>query len=465
MKRWRRLVVLALLAPWLIPIGTAHAAYANVGVVTNGLLMYFDTANPSGVSGSTLTDLSGNGYNGTLTSVTAAPTYQSSNGTYLNFAGSGTAAGGYVDIPDLYSASAWGGLTISFYGNFGSTQDAFERIMDFGRGAALDNIEIARDYNTNAMYVEVFNNGSTGGYCRSGSGAVNTNVTGNSIIPTNTWTHWAVTIGGGYCTIYKNNVQVNQMAYTMLPRAGVTLTNNYLGKSNWVDNYLEGGIADFALYNRVLNSSELTQNYNAQTDITAPTLTTNYLSMNENQTLYGNVSASEVSTWSAVSGNDYSKFSLTSAGSLSFNTAPNYEAATDSNSDNQYSMNIRLIDANGNYTDTWLQVTVVDLVEAASLSPPSLSATPYKGISLTITVTPAGDGTSIPGKITYLMAGKRIPGCYKKAYSGTGNATCAWEPTVQGYREISVTFTPTNTNFTAASAKKTFLVLRRTTLR
>jgi hypothetical protein len=63
------------------------------------------------------------------------------------------------------------------------------------------------------------------------------------------------------------------------------------------------------------------------------------------------------------------------------------------------------------------------------------------------------------------MAGKRISGCYKKSYSGTGSATCSWKPTTMGNREITITFAPSNSSFTASSTSRTFLILRRSNFR
>ena len=467
MKRFAKIAVIAIaVATFLSPVRqtSANAATSTgVGVVTSNLLMYYDLGNPNGLSSTTLTDLSGNLGNGTLIQSSGLPSLDTNNGRFLTF----TTSGGYVDLPDIVSASSWTGLTISFYANFGATQNSFERIMDFGTwGGGLDNIEVGRDFTTNALFVEVWNNTTSGGYCRSGSGAYNTNVSAANAIGVNTWNHWAITIGGGYCTVYKDNVQVNQIAYTTLPRAA-TMNSNFLGKSNWNDPLLEGGIADFAMYNRVLNSTELTQNYNAQTDIAVPTVSGGGVSPNENQTTAATITSSQTgSNFSIIGGNDSGKFNINATtGVLTFKTSPNYEAPDDYGLDRIYDVTIRVIDPNGNFTDYVTTIGLTNLNESTSLSTPTLSGTPYKGISVTITVTPTGDGTAIPGKITYLMAGKRIVGCYKKSYSGTGSATCTWKPTTLGNREISVTFTPTNTSFTASNISNKFFVNRRTTTR
>lgn len=443
---------IALSTTTLFSSSTAVAAVdPGVGVVTNGLRMYFDPANPSGFTSSTvLKDLSGNGKDGNLIKTGSWPGLQTGQGRFLGFDG----AGGYVDLPDISSPSNWSGLTFTFYANFGGGAGTFERIFDFGNGPSANNIIVGREGVSSNIFIEIYRDASSGGYCRS---------TANSI-GVGTWDYWAVTMNGSTCTIYKNNSFNASQAYTHLPWAR-TLVNNYIGKSNWVDAAFEGGISDLAIYDRVLTSTELTQNYNAGIDITAPGISDTYLSSPENQLNIATLSAGAGTTFSVLSGADTSKLSLSSSGNFAFTTNPNYEAQDSFNRNFQYSVNARAIDPNGNYTDFYLQVSVTDIQESAVLTAPSLSAAPIKGIKLTISVTPSGDGTSIPGRVTFLIEGKRIPGCFKKTYSGTGNSTCLWEPSFQGYREITATFTPTNNKYTAVSSKKSYWILKRTTTR
>lgn len=459
-------LISAICIPFITP---ANAVVADgVGVVTSNLLMYYDLANPSGIASTSITsgttllnDLSGNGFNGTIWQSSSQPTFNSTQGNYLNF----TNSGGYVDLPDIASGAIWSGLTISFYANWGAINN-FERIIDFGNGSGSNNILIGRDGGSNAAFLEVYEAGTSGGYCRSGPGSVNANVSsGNGYLSANTWNHWTVTLGGGYCTWYKDGSQTNQVAYTRMPQA-VTLVNNYIGKSNWNDPYFEGGIGDLAIYKAVLNSTQITQNYNAQTDITPPTVTGNMVASPENQMSVTTLSLGSGVIYTKLPGLDYSNLTISSSGVVSWLVNPNYEGSGSITYGNfQYPINVRAMDPNGNYVDFILQVSVTNVVEPAALTLPTLSATGYKGIALTITVTPSGDGTAIPGKVTYLLNGKRIPGCYKKSFTGTGNSTCTFEPSLRGSREISVTFTPTNTNFTAATSKKSFFFNKRITTR
>ena len=56
-------------------------------IVTDGLVLHLDAGNRKSypLSGNTIYDLSGNGYDGTFGASTAAPTFTSANGGALNF--------------------------------------------------------------------------------------------------------------------------------------------------------------------------------------------------------------------------------------------------------------------------------------------------------------------------------------------------------------------------------------------
>ncbi|MEY4024071.1 MAG: putative amino-acid transporter-binding protein YhdW [Actinomycetota bacterium] len=441
--------IAVLLLALLSPLPAARAAASDgVGISTNGLLFYYDSANYYGSVDSThLRDLSGNGLTATINQTSSQPSVSTSNGGYLSF----NASGGYLSGTSMSSIT--NSFSLSFYANFGTQANNFERIIDFGNGAANNNLEVGREGTGTNLFIEMFNGGTSPGYCRA-NGAIDSS-----------WHHWVVSVSGGLCNVYKDNSRIVTDAAYSGTVASTTWSNMYIGKSNWVaDAAFEGGIGELAFYNRALTGSEVTQNYNAAMDQTAPTYSgLSSYSPNEGQTSVTTLTASESGTFipTAGSGNN-DKFTLTGS-TLTFTSTPNYEAP---NPTNILTYVFKMMDLNGNVSAGYsIIVSVQDVVEPATLTVPTLSATPYKGISVTITVTPAGDGTSIPGKITYLMAGKRILNCYKKSYSGSGNSTCSWKPTTMGAREITVTFTPTNTSFTAATIKKTFQVFKRTTTR
>ncbi len=439
------LIFLALLSP----LSRAQAAVSDgVGISTNGLLFYYDVANYYGSVDSThIRDLSGNGLTATLTQSSSQPSVSTSNGGHLSF----NASGGYLTGTQM--ASITNSFSLSFYANFGTQANNFERVIDFGNGPANNNLEVGREGTGTNLFIELFNAGSSPGYCRA-TGAIDSS-----------WHHWVVSVSGGLCNIYKDNSRiVTDSAYSGTV-GSTTWTNLYIGKSNWVaDAAFEGGIGELALYNRALTGSEVTQNYNAAMDQTAPTYTgLSSYSPNESQTAVTTLTSSESGTFIPTSGaGNNDKFSISNS-VLTFASAPNFEAP---NPSNVLTYVFKIMDLNGNVSAGYsIVISVQDVVEAAALTTPILSGTPYKGLPVTITVTPSGDGTSVPGKLTFLLAGKRIPACYKKSFTGTGNVTCTFEPSTQGYREISVTFTPTNANFTAAANKKTFFIYKRTTTR
>jgi hypothetical protein len=107
-------------------------------------------------------------------------------------------------------------------------------------------------------------------------------------------------------------------------------------------------------------------------------------------------------------------------------------------------------------TSTTLSITVVNGVSTVTLSLAGGTTTPPKG--QTINIIAAVDQA---GRITFLIDGKRIPGCFNKSAS-VGNVTCSWKPAVQKAVTISARLTPTNNVYNASSASMKVQVIRRT---
>ena len=109
-------------------------------------------------------------------------------------------------------------------------------------------------------------------------------------------------------------------------------------------------------------------------DETAPTITgpsgseagasTSSVSINENGTAVNTFEANETVTWSLNGGADASLFSInSSSGALSFSSAPDYESPGDSDSGNDYVVNVRATDSAGNISDQTVTVSVNDCPE------------------------------------------------------------------------------------------------------
>ncbi|WP_269616449.1 cadherin domain-containing protein [Prochlorococcus marinus] len=82
-------------------------------------------------------------------------------------------------------------------------------------------------------------------------------------------------------------------------------------------------------------------------------------SINENTTAVHTFTANEPVTWSLNGGADASKFSINSStGALIFNSAPDFESPTDSNSDHDYIVVVRATDTSSNTSDQTVTVSV-----------------------------------------------------------------------------------------------------------
>ena len=226
-------------------LGTG-AASSSVQTTPVGLVLSLDAANSSSYSGSgsTWTDLSGNGFNGTIT----GPTFVDES-EYFSFDGSND----FVDLPDGFE-NFTGGITIQAYADMGlavSGQDSWERLVDFGNGADSSNIWFGRQGDTNNLEIEIFHLAVRKGIC----------VANDAIV--DGFADYAVTIASDYsCAIYVNGVSqtISTNTLTALPNI-VTRTEAFIGKSNFVaDKYFDNGIKRVKIYNEVLNSSEVNAN-------------------------------------------------------------------------------------------------------------------------------------------------------------------------------------------------------------
>jgi hypothetical protein len=149
---------------------------------------------------------------------------------------------------------------------------------------------------------------------------------------------------------------------------------------------------------------------------------------------------------------------------IRFIASPDFEARADSGGNNEYDLTIRATLLSGNYSESSLKITVTDVIETAVLGTPSLSGSPSKGRSVTITVT-----SDTPGTMRFFFAGKKIPSCLARATSGSYpnySATCSWIPITSGLLPIYATLTPTDVMLSAVTSASTIkFVSRRAGLR
>lgn len=211
--------------------------YPGTNIVTDGLLLYLDAVDDASYSGtgSTWTDLSGNGNNGTIN---AGVTYNSAG--YFSFSGS---TNGSVTLPLLTTSIT--NITMLALVN-----------MPASDGGAI------------------FYNGDQGGY-GFGIGGSSFDNTGNDAIGLFQFVRWIdtnVTWGTGWMLV---GLQLNGSSVPSFVKNGPTIatssgtvpgtpvTNAYLGTDRNTSRYFAGDIAWVTFYNRFLSQGEIEQNFEA----------------------------------------------------------------------------------------------------------------------------------------------------------------------------------------------------------
>lgn len=203
-------------------------------IVTSGLVLHLDagkTASYPG-SGTTWTDLSGNGNNATLIN---GPTYDSGNGGSILFdGGDDYASTGTTGFPFGSSAG-----TLSGWAKTNTLSGNWAWIITYGTAWFSQGRILGR-------------NGSTyyyGGY------ADDISVGG---IPINTWFHMTGVYTGTQASMYINGSLVSGPT----SKSWNTISNvSYVGKSINSGEPWSGNIAQVLVYNRALTGSEILQNY------------------------------------------------------------------------------------------------------------------------------------------------------------------------------------------------------------
>jgi hypothetical protein len=226
-------------------IGTSYgneiSFTTNSPVVTTGLKLHYDTSNTSSYpgSGNTITDLSGNGNNGTLVNNSS---YTSSvAGGVLSFNGTNQ----YISTN--YTPSNTCTISIWFYNNLNYT--------DWNRGI----FSTFSSSSYNGFYMGTSNIGT---YRPSLNIWYNGNTSLSSIssvLAINTWYNITVTSGSGSIKIYLNGSLINTLS-------GNTTHADVLniGRTRFDSNYWSGYIGNTMVYDSVLSATDVTNNFNAQ---------------------------------------------------------------------------------------------------------------------------------------------------------------------------------------------------------
>ena len=224
-------------------MGLSHSP----SLVLPGLTLCLDAANSKSYpgSGTTWTDLSGNGNSGTLTN---GPTYSSANGGSFVFDGSNDWFSTTLSIGDANTSFSWGGfvkVNSSTGGNF------------FLFGNYTEN-------GTTPFFAITFNNSgdNTFIYIRDSTGGTAIS-SGNTNLDLSTW-YYLIGVrdaGANQVKLYVNGELVD--TDTFAGSHNVKSTTNNFGGVRHLTNYANCNIGNVHVYNRALSAAEIQQNFNA----------------------------------------------------------------------------------------------------------------------------------------------------------------------------------------------------------
>ncbi len=222
-------------------------------IIESGLVLCLDAANKNSYrgTGTTWTDLSGNGNNGTLTN---GPTFSAGNMGSIVFDGTND----YVDTVNTgttfqfanvtFTVSLWikttsstGGVIISK----GATASTAGWLFQFDSSGTVSGTTKGSDgFNT---------------YNRSSTSTVNNNTWRNivSVYTTNT-----TTLGSNTTSIYIDGVLSNGTG-TLGGAVYATTTDTIQIGRRPTGAYWSGSVSNIQIYNRALSATEILQNYNA----------------------------------------------------------------------------------------------------------------------------------------------------------------------------------------------------------
>jgi hypothetical protein len=221
-------------------------ASAGSGIVTSGLQVNLASAPSSGTS---WTDATGNGYNGTLL---GSASYISENNGGIKLNNSTNAGTGYISVPY----------------NIASSTVTVEVVASFNPTSHWATIWGNESYTAGRGYLAFMTNNSSITYGKS------TAPTTESITASNSVRHWTFIINGTQHSLYLNNTQVGTTDTLAVQTLFVT-SEFYFGsrhanagtgtadKMNNSNVALQPVFYQMRIYNKALSGAEITQNYNA----------------------------------------------------------------------------------------------------------------------------------------------------------------------------------------------------------
>jgi len=158
----------------------------------------------------------------------------------------GPAPNQYVDMPDGI-VSSLDDATFSAWVNWAGGQ-TWSRVFDFGTGTTVN------------MFLTPNAGGAAAGMrfaITTNGGGAEQQVTASQELPTG-WHHVAVTLEGDTGTLWLDGAPIaSNSNVTLNPSSMGNTTNNWLGRSQYADPFLNGAIDEFQVYDRALAQAEI----------------------------------------------------------------------------------------------------------------------------------------------------------------------------------------------------------------
>ena len=198
-------------------------------------------------SGLTATDSSGNGYNGTLVSMSSDKWTTGIIGGALEFDGYND----YVRLPIGSLISSLSDCTITTWVNW-SASSSWQRVFDFGSSTSVNMFLTTNNVYTGTPRFAITTTGWTDEDQATAPEALTTG-----------WHHIAVTMNPDSTThlLYIDGEVVAQNTHARYTPSNLgTTTQNWLGRSQyWYDPYFDGLLDDVRIYDRVLSAAEVAE--------------------------------------------------------------------------------------------------------------------------------------------------------------------------------------------------------------
>lgn len=150
----------------------------------------------------------------------------------------------YASLP-AGIVSSLNDFTVSAWVN-PAANSSWSRVFDFGTGTTAN------------MFLTLNADGHLRFAITASSGGGEQQITDAGALPLNTWSHVAVTVSGNTGTLYVDGQPVaTNTAMTVHPSSLGSTTQNWIGRSQYSDPYLNAMVDDFQIYDRGLSQTEV----------------------------------------------------------------------------------------------------------------------------------------------------------------------------------------------------------------